>query len=267
MASVNHLEAFAAASAHGITEGAQLVAFAYGYEMGINRNKAKLENCSITYFDIAGRGEPSRIALALSGVKFNDDRLSFKDFGAKKAAGVFPFGSVPVLTLADGSKICQSRAIARFIAKQAGLYPQNCVAAAHVDAVVDACEDLGETIMKSTRGIDNKSPEFLAKRKEVATTGKLAQSIEKLEKFVLNTGTEGFAVGNQLSLADVYLFHVISWIGSGFYDGIPADFADKFARIKSIRKNVGSNKTVAAYYDGKTTKNKFDTLYIAARDL
>ena len=97
-------------------------------------------------------------------------------------------------------------------------------------------------------------------------SGKLAQAVEKLEKFVTATGTEGFAVGNKLSQADVYLFHVISFLGSGFYDGIPSDFADKFARIKSIRKNVGSNKAVVAYYDGKKA-SKFDKLYIAARDL
>jgi len=230
-------------------------------------SKAQLANCTLTYFDVAGRGEPSRIAMALSGVKFNDDRLAFPEFGKQKAAGVFPFGSVPVLTLADGTKICQSRAMARFIAKQTGLYPQNLVAAAHVDAVVDACCDLGDLVMKSTQGIDKKSPEYLAKRAEVATTGKLAQALEKIEKFIQNTGTEGFAVGKQVSLADVYLFHVVSWIGSGFYDGVPSTFADKFVRIKSIRKNLGSNKALMAYYDGKPAANKFDKQYIAARDL
>ena len=77
------------------------------------------------------------------------------------------------MTIVTGTKICQTRAIERFVAKHAGLYPEDPVAAAHADAVLDASEDLLEAIMKSTRGIDSKSPEFLAKRKECAATGRV----------------------------------------------------------------------------------------------
>merc|ERR1712048_860671 len=112
-----------------------------------------------------------------------------------------------------------------FVAKLVGLYPDCPLTAAHVDAVIDACEDFSQLIMNSTRGVDSKSPEFLEKRKEVATTGKLARAVEKLERFVTKTGTEGFAVGNQLTVADVHILHVFSWLGCGFYDGISSDFA------------------------------------------
>ena len=71
-----------------------------------------------------------------------------------------------------GTKIAQSRAIQRFVAKYSGLYPyHDPVTTAHVDAVLDAVEDLSEALMKCTRGIDPKSPEYLEKRQECATTG------------------------------------------------------------------------------------------------
>ena len=38
----------------------------------------------------------------MSGVKYNLDTLNRDSFVAKKAAGDFPFGQVPVLTLKDG---------------------------------------------------------------------------------------------------------------------------------------------------------------------
>ena len=46
------------------------------------------------------------MALAMSGVKFNEDILDFPAFKKKKEAGDFPFGQVPVLTLADGRCAC-----------------------------------------------------------------------------------------------------------------------------------------------------------------
>lgn len=267
MAAVNSAEAFAAASAHGITGGVPLVAFAYGYEQGLSKYKSKLENCTLTYFGIPGRAETVRMALALSGLKFNDERIQGADFGKRKAAGEFPFGSLPVLTLADGTKICQSRSMLRFVGKLAGLYPHCPVAAAHVDAVVDAIEDFYDIVMSSTRGVDKKSPEFLEKRKEVATTGKLAQAVDKLEAFVQKHGSEGFAVGKQLTLADMHIYSVITFFGAGFWDGIPIDFTNKHARLTSIRKNTASHKAIAAYYDGKKEKSNYDKQYIAARDL
>ena len=73
-----------------------------------------------------------------------------------------------------GTTIAQTRSIERFVAKQAGLYPEDPVAAAHVDAVLDICEDFITFIVQSAKGIDIKTEfeKFKAARKECATTGK-----------------------------------------------------------------------------------------------
>ena len=55
--------------------------------------------------------------LWYAGVVHEDKRLSFPDFGAKKAAGEYTFGSLPVLTLPSGIQLNQSNAIARYIAR------------------------------------------------------------------------------------------------------------------------------------------------------
>ena len=59
------------------------------------------------------------------------------------------------------------------------------------------------------------------------TLGKLAKGLVNLEKFLLKTGTEGFAVGDKPTIADVNIFAGVTFMGSGFFDGIPADIADK----------------------------------------
>ena len=61
--------------------------------------------------------------------------------------------------------------------------------------------------------------------------GALAQGLENLEKFLHKTGTVGYAVGNTHTIADIHLLAQISFLGSGFFDGIAANFADRFARI------------------------------------
>jgi hypothetical protein len=40
-----------------------------------------------------GRAEPIRVAFHIGGVPFEDERLSFPDFGAAKAAGKFKNGT------------------------------------------------------------------------------------------------------------------------------------------------------------------------------
>ena len=76
------------------------------------------------------------------------------------------------LALVAGTQIAQSRAIERFVAKFSGLYPHHDpVTTAHVDAVGSALGDLSEAIVECTKGMDPKSPEFLEKRQECATTG------------------------------------------------------------------------------------------------
>ena len=96
--------------------------------------------------------------------------------------------------------------------------------------------------------------------------GALAQGLENLEKFLHKTGTVGYAVGNTHTIADISLLAQITFMGSGFFDGIAGNFADGFTRINSIRQKIANHRSIKAYYDKKSNKNKFDDMYIAARE-
>jgi glutathione S-transferase len=72
---------------------------------------------------------------------YEDVRLSFPEFGAKKAAGAFTFGSVPVIDVGS-ERFAQSGAILRYVGKLSGLYPVDILAAMRTDVVIDALEEL-----------------------------------------------------------------------------------------------------------------------------
>jgi len=46
----------------------------------------------IIYFQGYGRAEATRMALAHANVAFEDERLTYEEFGPRKAAGEFPNG-------------------------------------------------------------------------------------------------------------------------------------------------------------------------------
>ena len=54
----------------------------------------------LTYFDFdGGRGEPIRLVCHLGGIDLTDERLSFPEFGMRRAS--LPFHAVPTLTFEE----------------------------------------------------------------------------------------------------------------------------------------------------------------------
>ena len=179
------------------------------------------------------------------------------------------------LTLVAGTKICQSMAIERFVAKYSGLYLDDPVAAAHVDAVLDHVGRLVALRHEINPGCWQKLPWILGEARRMCShryqgltnsrswdcarvcvfsrlhknsktqirnpntrrqSGALAQGLEKLERFLKQIGTEGYAVGNKHTIADTHVLTHLTFMGSGFWDGIPADFSNSFARITIVRR-------------------------------
>ena len=78
----------------------------------------------LTYFDIEGVAEPVRLAFALAGVGFEDDRIRFPEWADLKPKT--PHGTLPIMTIDDGPAIVQSQAMLRYAAsldKTGSLYP------------------------------------------------------------------------------------------------------------------------------------------------
>ena len=64
-----------------------------------------------------------------------------------------PYGQVPLLEV-DGNTICQSMAIARYLASECGLAGSSSLVKAQVDEVVDVINDV-QNVMVSPSIVDN----------------------------------------------------------------------------------------------------------------
>ena len=96
--------------------------------------------------------------------------------------------------------------------------------------------------------------------------GALSQDLQNLEIFLRTVGSVGYAVGHMHTLADVHILAHITFFGSGFWIGIPANYADGYTRIKSICQTMANHESIKEYYDKKAVKSRFDQIYIAQRE-
>jgi glutathione S-transferase len=210
-----------------------------------------LDSCKLTYFNIPGRGEATRLALAIGGIAFTDERIAFSDWPALKSTT--PWGSLPQLTLSSGDVVAQQRSMLRLVGKETGLYPtDDSIKAANIDSLMDACEDVGTKCNDTGRGLPKEEKEA-ARTKCIEKDGDVYGILQRIEAFIEQKGSNGYAVGGSaLTIADLYIFTNCGTLVSGLYDGIPLDALDKgdFPCIMAVRKTVRSHPAVAKWYDG-----------------
>eukprot|EP00929_Paragymnodinium_shiwhaense_P113916 TRINITY_DN82221_c0_g1_i1.p1 TRINITY_DN82221_c0_g1~~TRINITY_DN82221_c0_g1_i1.p1 ORF type:complete len:234 (+),score=67.83 TRINITY_DN82221_c0_g1_i1:68-769(+) len=96
----------------------------------------------LSYFDCRGRAELTRLLFAHGGVEYDDDRVKRENFQQMKAAGAFPFGQFPVLSIDGGPSYSQSYAIAKYAAKVVGLMPSDTEQQLACDMVILTTEDV-----------------------------------------------------------------------------------------------------------------------------
>jgi len=196
----------------------------------------------LTYFDFhGGRGEPARLALAIGGIGFEDDRVAFADWGRRKANA--PFGGLPLLEV-DGEIIAQSNGINRYVGKLAGLYPADPWQAALCDEVMDAVEEIGGKIEATFE-----LPEEQKKtQRQTLAEGPITFYLTRLQQRLDAHGGRYFA-GDRLSVADLKVFVWIRHLKSGKLDHLPSDIADRVApKLVEHCERIKNHPGVMAYY-------------------
>eukprot|EP00961_Rhodomonas_salina_P174248 2349385-Rhodomonas_salina.4 len=152
-----------------------------------------------------------------------------------------------MLKLPDGTVIAQQRAILRLISKQAGLYPVDPLAAAKVDELMDAAEDLQTKVNAAGQGLEQAEKE--AKRKEACESGVVFDLVKKMDEYIAKNGSGGCSVGDKISCADLMIFTTSCGVISGMFDGVPATTFDQFKSVQAVRKAVANHPAVKAYHD------------------
>jgi len=205
---------------------------------------SQMTNYKLTYFDIdGGRAEPIRIALHAAGIDFEDERLSFAEFGEMR--GGTPFSALPVMEI-DGVVVTQSNGLSRYVGKMAGLYPDDDLQALYCDEALGALEDMLHAIVP-TFGLQG---DELKAAREKLVDGWLSTYIKGLGT-LLERGGDYFA-DNRLTVADLKAAGQTAWLRSGALDHIPADLVERLAPgLVKHQDRVLADPRVVAYYSSR----------------
>ena len=196
----------------------------------------------LTYFDFdGGRAEPIRIAFHAAGIAFEDQRISFAEFGQMRSGT--RFNSVPVLEI-DGAQVTQSNALSRYVGRMAGLYPSDPMQGLWCDEALEALEDLSHYIVR-TFGLPEAE---LRAAREKLVDGWLTVYLRGLEELLTRGGGDYFA-DRQLTVADLRAFVQTRALGIGLLDHVPTDIVQRVAPgLVDHQERVAADPRVVAYY-------------------
>lgn len=120
---------------------------------------------------------------------------------------------------------------------------------------MDAVEDFGSTIMKAGVGLPKVEMEA-ERKKSCQEGGSMYSLLQRLDSNIGLSSASSFAVGDTLTIADLFIFCSANNLVSGLFDGVPKDTLDSFNNIMTLRKAVRSHPGVIKFYDSLDSKLK-----------
>uniref|UniRef100_A0A7S3R840 GST C-terminal domain-containing protein n=1 Tax=Dunaliella tertiolecta TaxID=3047 RepID=A0A7S3R840_DUNTE len=93
--------------------------------------------------------------------------------------------------------------------------------------------------------------EKIAARKQVVEE-KLKPKIEKLSALIEQAGPSNFLCGPKITYADVQVFVQLSFMVSGFFQGVPSDLYASYPAVRAFHARIASLPEVAEAYKDVT---------------
>jgi len=203
-----------------------------------NCANTKMPTYKLIYFDARGRAEVCRILFAVAGVPYEDVRIDRDKWPELKPTT--PFGQIPVLEV-DGVKLCQSKTIARYLAGEFGLAGETVIDRARVDMIVECGEDV---LKPAAAFVFEKDPAKQAELKDKFIKETLSAALRSFEKLLIdNKGGDSYFVGDKMTLADIAVTNLCSWLSSMDIE-VPLDIAPK---LKALTERVESTPKIAEW--------------------
>lgn len=184
----------------------------------------------LTYFDMAAsRGEECRLAFAIAGVDFEDNRIPREQWPALKPTT--PFGSLPVLDVPGQPPLAQSNAILAYIGRTYGVHPTDPHEAARHEAVLAHVEDLRAAVAVP-RGADEAAKKAAREQMAATTVPTWAGFVER------QIGGGPFFSGDRPLVVDIKLYMGMRSFRRGVMDNIPTTVFDAFPKLIRLYEAV-----------------------------
>ena len=207
----------------------------------------------LVYFGVPGRGEASRVALALSGLNWEDVEVNGEQFNEMKENGDLPWNMLPVLQTQNGT-IAESSAILRYIGKFAGLIPSDAYQSAKVDEFMDGMGPLARGL-DTTFGISEQEERIRLRKELFLPGGKCADGL-KIYDEKLSQSKSGWAANtDDMSIADLKLFTEVFALFSGNYDGIEKSVIQRYPNLLKYHEKVANDSRIKQHYSNITTED------------
>ena len=206
----------------------------------------------LVYFGVPGRAEASRVALALSGLEWENVEVNGVRFEIMKNSGELPWNMLPILQTPEGT-IAESSAILRFAGRAAGLVPEDSYQAAKVDEFIDGMLPFGD-LLNDTYRISDVEERIRIRKKLFLPDGRGTRSLMMLERKISESKT-GWAAGTEeMSIADLKLFVELFGLFSGNYDGLDASMISGYPNLLKYHYKVANEPRIHSYYSGKNSE-------------
>jgi len=189
----------------------------------------------VSYFDMHGRADLTRLLLTFAKVPFEDERFSFEQWAQVKPTA--PLRKAPLMQV-DGKTYVQSMAMARYAAKVAGLYPTNALEAFHAEMISDTLCELFETFVDIN--FHTKDAETKAQKSAAFVSEAAPLKLAMLEGLVQGK----YFMGDKPSFVDIQLFDTVH---NALYKKIPGFSATDFPKLEAIVARIKADLSVAAY--------------------
>ncbi|XP_019644570.1 PREDICTED: glutathione S-transferase 1-like [Branchiostoma belcheri] len=190
----------------------------------------------LTYFNARGRAEPARLLFVAADVEFEDVRVTFEEWPALKETT--PMGGLPTLEV-DGVTLCQSLAIARFVARDVGLAGKSNLEQAQADMYVDEINE----VLPKMGGLMFITDEAVKAEKMKELDEMIVTKYSKLEKLI---GSTGYMVGNRILWCDLVFFNIAFNV-----ENYKPGTLENYPKLAKVVENVKLNSRIAAYLAGR----------------
>ncbi len=206
------------------------------------------------YFDIKGKGEPIRLFCAYAGLDLEDHRFaSMEDFLAMKESGKLAFGQVPMLEVDGNHQLVQTSAILRYLSIIGGLYPEDPLIAAKVDAAMDQEADAftGTTVVAYMNrfGLDL---DVVAKGKayDAISTDVLPSHLKSVESLIKASSTGWIAGTEEPSIADfVWFSRLVDFVPNKEEYSEKLKSLEEYPALKTFIEKIKSLEAIKQYYE------------------
>ena len=200
----------------------------------------------LVYFPVPGRAEACRVALAFSGLEWEDVEVTGVRFEIMKNDGELPWDMLPILQTPEGT-IAESSAILRFVGHDVDLVPEDRFQSAKVDEFIDGMGPLA-TALNTTFGISDEDERIRLRKELFLPQGAGTKNLALLQRKVSQSDT-GWAAGtDEMTIADLKLFTELFALFSGNYDGIEASVISDYPQLLKYHEKVANEPRIKAHY-------------------